>query len=85
MTIYYYIVFTIFTGIAYMMIVDKNVLTYIELIFGYSIVQIKRAWWIVRFHPNNPIPRWTLNWRIERMTKKLEKELDVKYKNDTEQ
>jgi hypothetical protein len=43
----------------------------------FAVVQVKRAWWIVRFHPANPIPRWTLNWRVERMTRELEKNLKI--------
>ncbi|HRD41929.1 MAG TPA: hypothetical protein PLI52_04115 [Prochlorococcaceae cyanobacterium AMR_MDS_5431] len=61
-----------------MIIVDKNVAIFIELMARFAVVQLKRAWWIVRFHPINPIPRWTLNWRVERMTRQLEKELKVK-------
>jgi hypothetical protein len=62
-----------------MIVVDKNVAIFIELMLRFAWVQVKRAWWIVRFHPINPIPRWTLNWRIERMTRQLEKDL----KNDS--
>jgi hypothetical protein len=58
-----------------MIVVDKNVAIFIELMVRFAWVQVKRAWWIVRFHPINPIPRWTLNWRIERMTRQLEKDL----------
>ena len=77
--LYYYALFTVFAVLAYMIVVDKNVAIFIELMVRFAWVQIKRAWWIVRFHPANPIPRWTLNWRIERMTKQLEKDL----KNDS--
>jgi hypothetical protein len=84
MTLYYYGIFAFFTIIAYMMVVDKNVVTFIELMFGYAWVQIKRAWWIVRFHPINPIPRWTLNWRIEKMTRQLQKELKIDTKDLTD-
>jgi hypothetical protein len=82
MTLYYYLVFAFFSVIAYMMVVDRNVVTLIELMFQYAGVQLKRAWWIIRFHPINPIPRWTLKWRIERMTKQLEKDLKIQNKND---
>ncbi len=82
MTLYYYLVFAFFSVIAYMMVVDRNVVTLIELMFQYAGVQLKRAWWIIRFYPINPIPRWTLKWRIERMTKQLEKDLKIQNKND---
>ena len=77
--IYYYALFTVFAILAYMIVVDKNVAIFIELMIRFAWVQIKRAWWIIRFNPANPIPRWTLNWRIERMTRQIEKDL----KNDS--
>jgi hypothetical protein len=81
---YYYLIFAFFAVIAYMMVVDRNVVTLIDLMFRYAGIQLKRAWWIVRFHPNNPIPRWTLNWRIGRMTRQLEKDLNIKTKGLTD-
>jgi hypothetical protein len=75
--LYYYAIFTVFAIIAYMIVVDKNVAIFIELMARFAVVQVKRAWWIVRFHPANPIPRWTLNWRVERMTRELEKNLKI--------
>lgn len=85
MTLYYYVIFAVFAIIAYMMIVDRNVVMFIDLALRYTGVQLKRAWWIVRFHPINPIPRWTLGWRIERMTRQLEKELKINTKDLTDQ
>lgn len=75
MNMYYYFLFTIFAILVYMMAVDRNVITFFDLMIRYTGVQIKRAWWLVRFHPINPIPRWTLNWRAERMARQLEKSL----------
>lgn len=83
--LYYYAIFTVFSIIAYIIVVDKNVAIFIELMARYAVVQLKRAWWIVRFHPVNPIPRWTLNWRIERMTRQLEKRLQIDTKDLTDQ
>jgi hypothetical protein len=82
MTLYYYLVFVFFSVIAYMMVVDRNVVAFIDLAFRFAGIQLKRAWWIIRFHPINPIPRWTLKWKIERMTKQLEKDLKIQNKND---
>lgn len=84
MELYYYLIFALFAVIAYMMVVDRNVVIFIELMFRYAWVQVKRAWWIVQFHPVNPIPRWTLNWRIERMTRQLEKRLKIDRDNLTD-
>ena len=68
-----------------MIVVDKNVGIFIDLMIRYAWVQVKRAWWIVRFHPINPIPRWTLKWRVERMTRELEKTLKINPKSLTEE
>ena len=68
-----------------MIVVDKNVGVFIDLMIRYAWVQVKRAWWIVRFHPINPIPRWTLKWRVERMTRELEKTLKIDPKSLTEE
>jgi hypothetical protein len=84
MELYYYAAFTAFAILAYMVAVDKNVAIFIELMFRFAWVQLKRAWWIVRFHPINPIPRWTLNWRVERMTRQLEKDLKINTKDLTD-
>jgi len=84
MTLYYYIILTLLAVIGYLMVVDRNIITYIELNFQFAVVQLKRAWFIVRFHPINPIPRWTLSRRIERMTKELEEELKIVRKHLTD-
>jgi hypothetical protein len=84
MQLYYYFILTFVAVVSYMMIVDRNIITYIELMFRFAGVQLKRAWWIIRFHPINPIPRWTLNWRVERMTRQLEKDLKINTKDLTD-
>ena len=84
MQLYYYFILTFVAVVSYMMIVDRNIITYIELMFRFAWVQLKRAWWIIRFHPINPIPRWTLNWRVERMTRQLEKDLKIDTKDLTD-
>lgn len=75
MTLYYYVIFTIVAVVSYMMIVDRNIITYIELIYQSTIVQFKLAWWGVKLHPSNPISRWAFNRRIEQMTRELEEDL----------
>jgi hypothetical protein len=84
MELYYYLVFAFFSVVAYMMVVDRNVVAFIDLAFRYAGVQLKRAWWIIRFHPINPIPRWTLQRRIEKMTRQLEKDLKIDTKDLTD-
>lgn len=84
MQLYYYAIFAVFAIIVYMMIVDNNVAIFVDLMIRYAGVQLKRAWWIIRFHPINPIPRWTLNWRVERMTRQLERDLKIDTKGLTD-
>ena len=84
MTLYYYIILTLLAVLSYMMIVDRNIITYIELIFQFAVVQLKRAWFIVKFHPANPITRWIFERRIERMTRQLEKDLKINTKDLTD-
>jgi hypothetical protein len=57
------------------MVTDRNVVIFIDLMITYTITQIQRLFWIIRFHPRNPIPRWTMDMRINRMIKELEKDL----------
>lgn len=75
---YYYILFVVFAIIIYMMVVDENVTTSIDLLFRYFIIQCKRLWWMMRFHPKNPISKWIYERRIKRMIDKLQTELGVK-------
>ena len=72
---YYYGVFTVFAVVLYMAAVDKNVLDFIDLSIKYIGVQFKRAWWIMIFHPSNPISRWNYDRKINKMVKDLEKEM----------
>jgi len=75
----------LFSILAILIVIDRNVGAYIDLMLRFGVVQIKRLIWIIRFHPKNPITRWTLNWRVERMTRQLEKDLEIKTKNSTEE
>jgi hypothetical protein len=76
--IYYYTVFLFFAIIAYMIVVDNNVARYIVLMGQMLIVNIKKWYYIAVFHPGNKFTTWTMNSRIDRMTRKLQKELDSK-------
>lgn len=78
MTVYYYTIFALFAILCYMIVVDKNVALFIDLSVRYAKVQLQRLWWMIQFHPANPIARWTLERRIAKMTRELEKQLKVK-------
>ena len=74
MSTYYYILFIIFSIIAYMIVVDNNVSVYITLIFKILKVNTERLFWMIRFHPNNFITTWIQNRKYDRIAKELEKE-----------
>lgn len=82
MTLYYYSLISIFAIVAVMIALDKNVATYIDLMFRYGAIQVKRFIWIVKFHPKNPITRWAFERRIQKMTKELQKDLKIDHTND---
>jgi len=76
LNIYYYIIFTIFAVIAYMMIVDENVVRYIEIMFQLFVINLKRLYYMVVFHPDNKLTTWSMNYKFNRMTRKLQKEME---------
>lgn len=84
MTIYYYAIFTVFSIIVYMIVMDKNVAIFIDLMIKYIGVQFQRFFWLIRFHPANPIARWSFNRRVEKMTRELEKSLKIDTKGLTD-
>lgn len=74
---YHYFLLTIFCILAYMIIVDKNVSSYIILLFKIFRINVERFIWMVKYHPNNFITTWIQNKKYENIAKELEK----KYKN----
>ncbi len=65
----------IFGVVGYMMIVDENVATYITLVFKMTILNIERFFWMVKFHPKNPITNFIKEREYMKIAKELEKEL----------
>lgn len=78
MQIYYYVIFTIFAIITYMMVVDANVVTFIDLLYKIVVMNIRKFYYIVKLHPNNKLETWMMERRIEKMTRELEKEFEDK-------
>ncbi len=79
--IYYYTLFTIFSIILTMMIVDPNVSDYIQLLNKLLITKFKRLYWMMRFHPiifSNPIGQWWMMRKHMRTAEKLAQELSQK-------
>lgn len=70
--------FIIFAILAYMIVVDKNVGDYLILLLKMIKVNIERFYWMVRFHPQNPITNLIMKWKYDKMARDLEKELESK-------
>ena len=74
MTVYYSSL-AIFGIIAYILIVDKNVSDAIVLVFKMIPIQAQRLFWMIRFHPRNPITNFLMERKYEKMALELQKEL----------
>ena len=62
--------------LVYMMAVDENVSKYILLLWKTLSVNIQRFFWMLWFHPENPIGRYIIWRRSLRIAKELEKEFN---------
>lgn len=79
---YYYLLFSIFAIVIYMMVVDENVSTAIVYVLKLLNIQIERLKWIILYHPANPINKYLIWRRSWKLAKELEKELDSLSKNE---
>jgi hypothetical protein len=75
-----YIVFVVlFSILAYMMAVDKNVVIFIDLLFKLIKINIEKYLWLIKHHPNNPITKWIIWRKSLEIAKQLEKEFEEKH------
>lgn len=79
---YYYLLFSIFAIVIYMMVVDENVSTAIVYVLKLLNIQIERLKWIILYHPANPINKYLIWRRSWKLAKELQKELDSLSKNE---
>lgn len=80
MTYFQYLCLIIFGVIAYMMIIDPNVGTYLTLVFKMIGINIQRTLWLIRFHPfwlKNPISKWRRERHYYKLIKEMENKTDV--------
>lgn len=68
----------IFGVIIYMMSVDKNISDYLNLIFKIIKLNTERMFWMIKFHPRNPITNLVQNYKMKRLAEQLQKEFDSK-------
>lgn len=82
MTVYYSSL-VIFGIIAYVLIVDKNVSDAIVLVFKMIPIQMQRFFWMIRFHPRNPITNFLMERKYEKLARELQKELTSRQESVT--
>jgi len=70
---YYYALFLVFSILAVMIVLDENVAIYVTLIFKIIKINFERIWWMIRFHPKNPITNLMMKWKYDKLAKDLEK------------
>lgn len=63
------------TIIGYILITDKNVEDYLILIFKLMKINTERLFWMIKFHPRNPITNFLKEREYAKLAKELEKEL----------
>lgn len=66
----------VFGIVVYIMVIDQNVADYLFLVFKMTKLNIKRFFWMIRFHPNNFITTWIQNRKYDKMAEDLHKEIN---------
>jgi hypothetical protein len=64
----------LFAILAYLILTDKNVADYLTLVFKMTRLNVERMFWMIRFHPKNPITNLMMRWKYDKIAKELEKE-----------
>jgi hypothetical protein len=73
---YYYILLTLFAITCYMIIVDQNVATYIDLQRKMLGLNLRRFYWMIKFHPKNPITNLIMKWNYAKILRDLKKDME---------
>lgn len=79
---YYYSLFIVTAIIIALMVIDPNVGVWIDLQFKLLVVRIRSLYYLILLHPRNPISRWQMERRIEKLTNQLQKEMKEKENGD---
>ena len=66
----------VFGIVLYVMIIDQNVADYLTLVFKMTRLNIERMFWMIRFHPKNPITNLIMRWKYERIARELQEEME---------
>lgn len=78
MTYFQSTLFIIFGIILYMMVVDKNVAQFIDLISKLFQNEITKRIWMIKNHPRNPITNLIKRREYDKIAEELMKEFDNK-------
>jgi hypothetical protein len=76
MTPFNSVILLIFGILGYIIIVDENVSIYVNLVFKIIKVNVERLFWMIKFHPKNPITNLIKRWEYAKIAKELQKEFD---------
>ena len=76
MNLYYYSIFSIFAIIAFIMVLDPNFSRYLGLLSRLIENNIKRIYYLIKFHPNNYFELWLAKRRSVKMAKELLTEIN---------
>lgn len=71
---YYLSTFLVFSIIAFMLIIDRNVSDYIVLVFKLLKINVQKFFWMIKLHPKNPITNYMAKKQYEKIAKELQKE-----------
>ena len=69
---------TLFCAVLYMMTVDENVAEFVNLFFLGVWVQLKKYYFMARFHPfwiTNPIGKWWMMRKYRKMAEEMMKSI----------
>ena len=66
----------LFAILAYLILTDKNVADYLTLVFKMTRLNIERMFWMIRFHPKNPITNLMMRWKYDRIARELQEEME---------
>lgn len=76
----YYLLFISFFVIGSVIVIDPNVAEYLTLVFKMAMLNIERFWWMIKFHPRNPIQKYLIARRSWNIAKKMMEEIESKQK-----
>jgi hypothetical protein len=67
--------------VTYLISVDENVLTWLELQSKSAAIYLQRQWFLIHHNPDTPWVRWEINRNANRLAKKIQSEMETK-RND---